>query len=516
MDSLKYSEIVSAGAPFIGLVILLIALYVYSRATAIQQQALSDAARLREEAERDIDEKRKALILEAKEEVQRLRSDLEQEVQAKRSETERLERRLTQREEALERRLDSLQAREAEAGQRELALERAREDLERIGQERRRELERVAGLTVEEAKTALIAEIEADLEREYAKRIKQQEEDIRLESDRRARKILALAIQRCTVDQVAETTVTAVQLPSDDMKGRIIGREGRNIRTFETLTGVELIIDDTPEAVVLSSFDPIRREVARLALNTLVADGRIHPGRIEEAVSRAQEDVERSIKEAGEQAVFETGVTGLHPEITALLGKLTYRTSYGQQILRHSVEVAHLAGMMAAELGANAWVAKRAGLLHDIGKAVDFEVEGSHHAIGAELARRYDESPEVCHCIAAHHDDPQPETVEAVVVQCADAISAARPGARREVLETYIKRLQKLESLARSFPGVEKTYAMQAGREIRVMVKPEQVDDADAARLARDTARRIEEELQYPGQIRVTVIRETRATEYAK
>ncbi|HEY3284774.1 MAG TPA: ribonuclease Y [Armatimonadota bacterium] len=516
MGTARYSEVVSIWAPFIGLIILMITLYVYNKATALQRQAISDAARFREEAERDIEAKRKALALEARDEVQRLRDALEQESQAKRAEIDRLERRLTQREEGLERRVESLETKEREANQRELAQERARDDLDKQKALHRQELERISGLTTEEAKSALLSELEGDLQREYAKRIKQQEEDIRLDCERRARKIVSMAIQRCAVEQVAETTVSTVQLPSDDMKGRIIGREGRNIRAFETLTGVELIIDDTPEAVVLSAFDPVRREVARVALTSLISDGRIHPGRIEEAVTRAQQDVEQSIQEAGEQAVFETGVTGLHPETVQLLGKLKYRTSYGQQILKHSVEVAHLAGVMAAELGANTWLAKRAALLHDLGKAVDFEIEGAHNTIGVDLARRYGESPEVCHCILAHHGDPAPETVEAVIVQCADAISAARPGARREVLETYIKRLQKLETLARSFPGVEKTFAMQAGREIRIMVRPEQVDDNLAACLARETARRIEEELQYPGQIKVTVIRETRATEYAR
>ncbi len=512
----EYAQIASILAPFVGLGMLMIVLYIYSKATSLQRQAINDALRLREEAERDIEARRKALLLEARDEAQRLRGELEQETQEKRSELQRLEQRLSQREEALDRRLNNLDTKEREANQRELALERARDEVERQSSSLRKELERISGLTVDEARAALIADLQADLEREYAKRVKQQEEDIRVEVDRRARKILAMAMQRCAVDQVVEATVSTVQLPSDDMKGRIIGREGRNIRAFENLTGVELIIDDTPEAVVLSAFDPVRREVARIALTNLITDGRIHPGRIEEAVLRAQEDVEQSIQEAGEKAVFETGVTGLHPEVVTLLGKLKFRTSYGQQILSHSVEVAHLAGVIAAELGANVWLAKRAALLHDLGKAVDFEVEGAHPTIGSDLARRYGESSEVCHCIAAHHGDPPPETVEAVIVQSADAISAARPGARREVLETYVKRLQKLETLARSFPGVEKTFAMQAGREIRIMVRPEQIDDVAAARLARETAKRIEEELQYPGQIRVTVIRETRATEYAK
>ncbi|MGQ9525198.1 MAG: ribonuclease Y [Armatimonadota bacterium] len=500
------------------LVSVLAVVILYHRSMATARQALADAVKFKEDAHREIETRRKEMLLEAREEVQRLKAELEREIRDKRSELQRIERRLAQREEALERRLETVEKRERQTASREHEINRAREDLACLLQKQRKELERISGLTAEEAKATLLRQLDEDLQREFAKRIKQFEEDVHLEADRRARKIVAEAIQRCAVDQVAQTTVSTVALPNDDMKGRIIGREGRNIRAFETLTGVELIIDDTPEAVVLSAFDPVRREIARVALTNLIADGRIHPGRIEEAVAKARQDVEELIRQAGEQAVFETGVTGLHPELVRILGKLKFRTSFSQNVLSHSVEVSHLAGLMAAELGANVAVAKRAGLLHDIGKAVDFEVEGAHHVISADLARRYGENDDVLHAIEMHHPENgrQPETIEAILVQCADAISAARPGARRDVLENYVKRLQKLEAIVDSLPGVEKSYAMQAGREIRVMVKPDLVDDLEAARLAREAARKIEEELQYPGQIRVTVIRETRAVEVAK
>jgi ribonuclease Y len=492
--------------------------FFYLRQMATARQAIADAVKFKEDAHREIETRRKEMLLEAREEAQRLRNDLEREMREKRAEVQRLERRVAQREEALDRRIESLEKKERANAAREQELIQAREELAQLEQRKRAELERISGLTTEEAKAHLLRQLDQELERDFAKRVKQFEEDVKLECDRRARKVVAQAIQRCAVDQVIQSTVATVALPSDDMKGRIIGREGRNIRAFENLTGVELIIDDTPEAVVLSAFDPVRREVARVALNTLITDGRIHPGRIEETVQKARQEVEEVIKEAGERAVFETGVTGLHPELIRTLGKLKFRSSFSQNVLDHSVEVSHLAGVMAAELGANVAVAKRAGLLHDLGKAVDFEVEGAHHTISADLARRYGESEEVAHAIEAHHPEngKDPETVEAILVQCADAISAARPGARRDVLENYVKRLQKLEAIVDSLPGVEKTYAMQAGREIRVMVKPDVVDDFEAANLARLAARKIEDELQYPGQIRVTVIRETRAVEIAK
>ena len=374
----------------------------------------------------------------------------------------------------------------------------------------------MARLSADEARELLLRQIDREMERHTARIIKQAEEQAREEGDRKARDIITLAIQRCAVDQAAETTVSVVPLPGDEMKGRIIGREGRNIRAFETLTGVDLIIDDTPEAVVISGFDPVRREVARVALSNLILDGRIHPGRIEEMVQKAQIEAEQSMKAAAERAIFETGVTGLDSELIRLLGRLRYRTSYGQNVLQHSIEVSHLAGSIASELEVNMPLAKRAGLLHDIGKAVDFEVEGPHALIGMDILKRYHEPPDVCHAAGAHHNDVDPHSVEAVLVAAADAISAARPGARRETLETYVKRLQKLETIADSFAGVEKTYAVQAGREIRVMVKPVEIDDDAALKLAYDTARRIEDEMEYPGQIKVTVIRETRAVEYAK
>lgn len=503
----------------VGLLALGWAAVLYSRARKERTAAAAERdsiVRLREESQREIEARKKEAVLEAKDEAHRLRQEAEAENRERRSELQRLERRLAHREEALERRLEALEKREQQVAREEQENARLREEARQLLERQREELERVCGMTAVEARAVLLKQVEDEIRHDAAKLIKQVEEETRAEATRKAREIIVQAIQRCAVEQVSETTVSVVPLPSDDMKGRIIGREGRNIRAFETLTGVDLIIDDTPEAVVLSGFDPIRRETARLALSSLINDGRIHPGRIEESINRARLEMEAKIREAGELAVLRSGVSGLHPELVRILGKLKYRTSYGQNVLDHSVEVAQLAAGMAAELGCNVNVARRAALLHDLGKAIDYEVEGSHVQISIDLAMRYGESPEVIHGIAAHHGDIPFESVEAVLVHIADVISASRPGARREMLETYVKRLQKLENVGDSFEGVEKTYAVQAGREIRIIVKPNEIDDFAAAKLARDTAKKIEEELQYPGQIKVVVIRETRSVEYAK
>lgn len=489
--------------------------YIRPNQSKIKAERSALAAR-EDELKREIEAKRKEILLEAKEEAFKIRAEIEQENKGKRAEIQRLERRLTQKEETLDRRLENLDRKERTITQKETDAQTRLEEADALVGKQRGELERISRLSADEAKELLLRQIDREMEREIAKIIRQAEEQAKEEADRKARDIITLAIQRCAVDQATETTVSVVPLPGDDMKGRIIGREGRNIRAFETLTGVDLIIDDTPEAVVISGFDPVRREVARQALSNLILDGRIHPGRIEEMVIKAQNETEAKMKEAAERAVFETGVTGLDPEVIKLLGRLRFRTSYGQNVLQHSIEVSHLAGAIAAELQVNVPLAKRAGLLHDIGKAVDFEIEGSHAIIGMDLLKRYREPADVCHAAGAHHNDIEPRSVEAVLVLACDAISAARPGARRETLETYVKRLQKLETIAESFVGVEKTYAVQAGREIRVMVKPNDIDDDAAVKLAYDTARKIEEEMEYPGQIKVTVIRETRAVEFAK
>ena len=469
-----------------------------------------------EDAKNESEALKKEVILEAIEEAHKLRNDLEKESRERRSELQRLERRLLQREESLDKKSDLLEKKEEGLNDRVIEIENIENGVKSLYEEQRSELERISNLTTEEARKILLDQVNREVKHEAAIMIKDVESKAKEESDKRAREIITNAIQRCAADHVSESTVYVVALPNDEMKGRIIGREGRNIRTLETLTGVDLIIDDTPEAVILSSFDPIRREVARIALENLIVDGRIHPARIEEMVERAMKDVENDIKEEGEQATFETGVHGLHPEVIKLLGRLKYRTSYGQNVLKHSIEVAYLAGLMASELGLDVNLARRAGLLHDIGKGVDQEYEGPHALLGGDLAKKYHESPAVVNAISAHHGDVEMQTLEAVLVQAADAISAARPGARRETLEAYIKRLEKLEEIATSYEGVEKSYAIQAGREIRIMVNPDQVDDAGAVEMARNIVKNIEEQLEYPGQIKINVIRETRAVDYAK
>ena len=474
------------------------------------------AQKLLAEAKKDGEAKKKEDLLEAKEQIHNLRAESDRENREVRKNLQRLEKRIVQGEESLANRLDEIGRREKALILEEQKITQRSSDLEKIYTEEKERLERLAELSVEEARELLLKKVEEETRRDSAKLIREIETRAREDGEKRARNIISLAIQRLSSDQVAETTVSVVPLPNDDMKGRIIGREGRNIRAFEKLTGINLIIDDTPEAVILSGFNPLRREIARLTLEKLIIDGRIHPARIEEMFEKATNEVEAEIREEGEQAAFEVGVQGLHPELIRVLGKLKFRTSYGQNVLRHSVEVAHLAGIMAAELGSDIKLAKRGGFLHDIGKAIDQEVEGAHGTLGSELAKRLGETPQVCHAIEGHHGEVDPTTVEAVLVQSADALSAARPGARRETLESYIKRLEKLETIADSYEGVEKTYAMQAGREIRVMVKPEKIADHATDLLAKEVAQRIEEEMEYPGQVKVTVIREHRAVEYAK
>lgn len=474
------------------------------------------AKKIIEEANQEANAIKREKQLEAKEEVHRLRSDLEKESRERRSELQRLERRLVQKEESLDRKINNVEQKEEELRCKENENKIFRDKLDQLHQQQLVELERVSGMTSEEAKELLLQRVREEIDHEMMIMVRDMENQAKTDGEKKAREIVTLAIQRCAADHVSESTVSVVSLPNDEMKGRIIGREGRNIRALETLTGVDLIIDDTPEAVIISGFDPIRREVARLALEKLVSDGRIHPARIEEIVEKTRKEVEVQIKEEGERATFESRVHGLHPELVILLGKLRFRTSYGQNVLQHSIEVAHLAGIMAAELGLDVTFAKRAGLLHDIGKAIDHETEGSHVQIGAEIAKKYKESPEIINAIAAHHGDIDFNTLEAVLIQSADAISAVRPGARRETLESYIKRLENLENIADSFEGVDKAYAIHAGREIRIMVKPEKIDDYASIQIARDIVKKIEGELEYPGQIKVTVIRETRVVDYAK
>ncbi len=467
-------------------------------------------------AQKDAETKRKEVLLEAKEEVHKLRNEFEKETRERRNEIQRLERRILQKEEILDRKSENLEKKEEYLNRSHRELSKKESEIEELFQKQVEELERISGLTTEEAKDMLLKDLEKELKHEAVVLIRDIEQQAKEDANKKATEIISYAIQKCSADYVAESTVSVVSLPNDEMKGRIIGREGRNIRALETLTGVDLIIDDTPEAVILSCFDPIRREIARVALEKLILDGRIHPARIEEMVEKATREINAHIKEEGEKATFDLGIHNLHIELVKLLGRLKYRTSYGQNVLQHSIEVAYLAGLMAAELGADVKIAKRAGLLHDIGKAVDHEIEGTHVEIGMNLLKRYRENSEVIHAMSTHHGDYEPQTIEAVLVTAADAISAARPGARRETLETYIKRLEKLESIANSYEGVEKAFAIQAGREIRIMVKPEDISDDNIVLLARDISKKIENGLEYPGQIKVNVIRETRAVDYAK
>ena len=478
--------------------------------------AEEEAKRRINEAIKEAESKRKEALLEAKEEIHKTRTEFEREEKERRAELQKQENRLRQKEENLDKKTDSLEKKTENLNKKLAAADAQQEEIRQLKRAQMEMLEKISGYTVEEAKQYLIANVESEVTHEMALKIKEIEAQAKDEADRSAREIVALAIQRCAVDHASEITVSVVPLPNDEMKGRIIGREGRNIRSIETMTGCDLIIDDTPEAITVSSFDPVRREMARLALEKLIADGRIHPARIEEMVAKAQKEVNATIKAEGERAVFETGVQGLHPDLVRLLGRQKYRTSFGQNVLNHSIEVSHIAGLMAAELGADVATAKRAGLLHDIGKSIDHEVEGSHVTIGVDIAKKYKESEAVIHAIHAHHGDVEAHSIVACLVQAADAISAARPGARRENIENYVKRLEKLEEVSKSFPGIESAYAIQAGREIRIMVKPESVSEDEMVLLARDIAKKIEAELTYPGQIKVHLLRETKIIEYAK
>ncbi len=478
--------------------------------------AENEAKRIVNDSIKTAESKKRELLIEAKEEIHKSRTEFDREMKDRRAELQKQERRVVQREESLDKKHEAIEQKDATLAKKIKDNEALNEELKLIKRSQLEMLEKISGYTAEEAKQYLIQNLESEVRHDYAIRLKDLEAQFKDEADEKARRLISLAIQKCAADHVAEATVSVVPLPNDEMKGRIIGREGRNIRTLETLTGVDLIIDDTPEAITLSSFDPVRREVARLSLEKLISDGRIHPARIEEMVEKARRDVDHVIKQEGERATFDTGVHGLNPEIIKLLGRLRFRTSYGQNVLKHSIEVAHIAGLLAAELGVDVMLAKRAGLLHDLGKSVDHEVEGSHVSIGVDLAKKYKENEDVIHAIHAHHGDVEPRTIIACLVQAADAISAARPGARRENLENYIKRLEKLEEIATSFDGVERSYAIQAGREVRIIVKPDEVNDDELILLSRELAKKIESELEYPGQIKVHLIRETRAIDYAK
>ncbi len=479
-------------------------------------RAAEEAGRLVKDAEKQAETLKKEALIEAKDQIFRMKQEEEADAKERRKEIQALENRLAQREESVDRRAESIDKREHQLSSMQGQLQKRETELNEMVEQERVRLESIAGMTSEDARAELMNRIQEDVKRDAAAFIRETETRAREEADKKARNIVGIAIQRVAADHTAESTVSVVHIPSDDMKGRLIGREGRNIRAFEQLTGINLIVDDTPEAVILSSFDPVRREVGRITLETLIADGRIHPARIEEMFNKAEAIVSQQVHDAGEQAAFDSGVHNLHPELIRTLGRLKFRTSYGQNVLNHSLEVSWLAGVMAAEIGVDPTLAKRAGLLHDLGKAIDHDIEGPHAVIGADLARRMNEPKAIVHAIEAHHADVEPQTIEAVLVQAADAISAARPGARRETLESYIKRLEKLEAVANSHPGVERTYAMQAGREIRVMVKPDQISDSDSVVLARDIAKQIEDELEYPGQVKVLVIRESRAIDYAK
>jgi len=478
--------------------------------------AEKEAEKIIENAKKSVENEKREMLLQAKEEIHKNRVELDREIKDRRNEMQRLEKRILQKEETLDKKSENLERKEEELNKKNKEVETLQNELNESQRKIILELEKVSGMTSEEAKNSLLRTIESEVKLEAAHMIKNIEAEAKEEAGKKAKEIIAGAIQKCAADQVAENTVSVVALPSDEMKGRIIGREGRNIKTLETLTGIDLIIDDTPEAVILSGFDPVRREVARIALEKLILDGRIHPTRIEEMVEKAQKEVETIIREEGEKATFETGVHGLHPDLVRLIGKLKYRTSYGQNVLIHSIEVSHLAGMMAAELGLDPKAAKRAGLLHDIGKAVDHEMEGSHVQIGVDILRKYKENDEILNAVEAHHEDVAPTSITAILVQAADSISAARPGARRETLEAYIKRIQKLEEITNSFDGVDKSFAIQAGREVRIIVKPDAVTDDEMILMARDVAKKIESEMNYPGQIKVNILRETRAVEYAK